>query len=154
VLWVTVSTLPSVSTDLIARLERHGMPILAGGNSVAITTESIEPAAEPGPRISAPGRHDVEIVGWHYLDHGDGQDVVFEVSDDEGRRQGVRFGLSDVELRSGQLTRFIAAVLRRQPPEPVGIQPHIVRQMLFNQAVGRRVALVVVETSPGDSGAA
>ena len=116
---------------------------------MAIGSESTENAAEQRRCISPPGRHGAKIVGWDYRNHGAGQDVVFEVSDDDGRRQGVRFGLSDLELSSGQLNRFIATVLQRQPPEPEGIEPHMVRQMLFNHLVGRRVLLVVVATSRG-----
>ena len=114
-----------------------------------ISTDSTEPAAAQRQYISTPGRHEVTIVGWDYLDHGEGQDVVFELSDDEGARMFLRFGLSDLELRSGQLNRFLTTVLQRQPPEPEGIPPHIVRQMWFNQTVGRKVLLVVAVTSRG-----
>ena len=116
---------------------------------MAISAESTENAAKQRQCLCSPGRHVVRIAAWDYRDHGDGQDVIFEVADEAGRRQGVRFGLSDLELSSGQLSRFMATVLQRQPPEPEGIPPHIVRQMLFNQAVGRRVLLVVVATSGG-----
>ena len=116
---------------------------------MAIIAESVEPAAEQGRCISTAGRHQVTISSWDYRDYGDVQDVIFQMADDEGRRQGLRFGLSDPELSSGELTRFLATALQRQLPEPEGIPPHIVRQMLFNTLVGRRVLLVVEATSRG-----
>ncbi len=116
---------------------------------MARSAESTEPAAEQRRCLSTPVRHAVTITGWDFRDHGEGQDVVFTLLDEAGRRQGVRFGLSGLELASGQLDRFIATVLQRQLVEPEGIKPHFWRQMLFNQLVGRRVQLLVVETSRG-----
>lgn len=116
---------------------------------MAISAESTEPAAEQRRCLSTPVRHTVTIVGWDYLDQAEGQDVVFTLLDEAGRRQGVRFGLSDLELASGQLDRFIATVLQREPAQPKGMEPHFAHQMLFNHLVGRRVLLLVVETSRG-----
>ena len=127
------------------------MHMILGEHSVAISAESIEHAAEQSPCTSTPGGCEVTIVGWDYRDHGEGQDVLFEVADSREARMFLRFGLSDLQLSTGQLARFIATVLQRELAQPKGMEPHFARQMFFNQAVGRRVMLAVVETSPADS---
>lgn len=121
---------------------------------MVISPESIkqgDKSAEQTRRMSAPSRHRVKIVGWDFRDHGEGQDVVFEVHDEAGTRRFVRFGLSDLELSSGQLLQFIAAGLQRQPVETDILEPRVYYHMLFNQLVGRRVVLAVVEPSPAES---
>ena len=128
---------------------RRGVHAIRRRQSVAISAKSIEPVAEQGRYPCVPSYQYVEIVGWDYLDHGGGRDVVFDVAGDNGRRQGLRFGLSDLELATGQLARFITSVLQREPTRPKGMEPHFARQMSFNHLVGRRVLLVVVTISCG-----
>ena len=123
--------------------------MILGRQLVAISAESAESAADVSPCTFTPVRYEVTITGWDFRDHSDGQDVVFTLLDEAGRRQGVRFGLSDLELASGQLDRFIATVLQREPAQPKGMEPHFAHQMQFNHLVGRRVLLLVVETSRG-----
>ena len=120
--------------------------------AMAISPESIEPtehATPQTPRMSTPRQYAVSIIGWTYHDYRGRRDVLFEVRDDDGVRHPLRFGLSDLELASGQLRSFISTVLQQQLVEPEGIPPHMVRHMRFNHLVGRRVLLHVVTTSRG-----
>ncbi|UCG33820.1 MAG: hypothetical protein JSU68_04125 [Phycisphaerales bacterium] len=107
-----------------------------------------EPADEIR-RISTPGRHEVTITGWDFRDRAGARDVVFDVCNDDGARQSVEFGLSQLELSTGELSRFLATVLRREHSRPQWMSSNGFLHMLFNHVVGRRVILHVMETSRG-----
>jgi len=130
-------------------LERATVHANEGERPTAIIADSTVYTGDEAGHMRSPVRHAVKIIGWDNLHRGDEHDVVFAVTDDHGRRQGVRFGLSDLELSSGQLDRFIATVLQRRFVKPEGIDTHFWRGMLMNQLVGRRVVLEVITTHRG-----
>lgn len=137
------------TTGPIAPVERDGTNVKTGNHTASISAEATEHVDDDVCLLRSPVRYNVEIVGWDYNDHGDEHDVVFAVTDDHGRRQRVRFGMTELELSSGQLDHFIATVLGRRFVKPAGIETHFWRGMLMNQLVGRRVVLEVVTTHRG-----
>lgn len=118
-------------------------------HTVEICAEPTEDEAEQIEYIREPGHHEVHVTGWDYLDHDGERDVVFDVADDAGRRNALRFGLNELELASGELTNFLSTVLQRQLFLPMGMKMPFFLQTLFNHVVHRRIGVDVVETSRG-----
>ena len=97
--------------------------------------------------ICTPGSHNVKIVGWKYHPTGKRRFVHFEVQDDQGREQTVRFSLSSADLRAGRLLKFVVAVLEWD--EFAGNPLGVASATTFNELVGRRVGIVIVQNHQG-----
>ena len=59
--------------------------------------------------ICTPGQHIVRIVGYKQDSKKSGKPVIFELQDDHGRKQTIRFLQSTTALKAGQLLRFVVA---------------------------------------------
>ena len=99
--------------------------------------------------ICDPGLHKVTIVCWSYAGAYVGRDVVFEVHDDTGRQQFVRFSLTTRSLRDGELCRFIVAAMNWRPELHEGDMFSIAHRRYYEQLIGRRIAVVVFRDRPG-----
>jgi len=99
--------------------------------------------------ICTPGWHIVEIVGYHRSAVGRGGTAVFDLRDDQGREQTVRFSLSIPVLRGGELLRFWAAAMNRRLVELQGCELSIASARSLRALVGRRLAVFVAQNSKG-----
>ena len=119
----------------------------------AETIANVEAARERQARrdkwICTPGLHEVTIVGWSYAGAYVGRDVVFELHDDEGRQQFVRFSLTTRSLRDGELLRFVVAAMNWRPVEHEGRVFSIAHRTYYDRLIGRRVAVVVFRDKRG-----
>lgn len=89
------------------------------------------------------GLHEVTIVRWSYAGAYVGRDVVFELHDDAGRQQFLRFNLTKRSLRDGELCRFIVSAMNWRPELHAGDMFSIAHRNYYDQVIGRRIAVVV-----------
>lgn len=119
----------------------------------AETIDNVEAARERQTRrdqwICTQGLHVVTIVGWRYEPARVGRNVVFEVHDDAGRQQFVRFNLTTRSLRDGELLRFVVAAMNWRPELHQGDMFSIAHRRHYDQLVGRRIAVVVFRDNRG-----
>ncbi len=95
------------------------------------------------------GWHEVEIAGWYYDPPGTRRAVVFELGNDRGRRQRVRFQLGVRVLRGGELLRFIVAALGWNPLASQGLELAVAAARYYKRAVGHRIRVHLVRNRRG-----
>ena len=119
----------------------------------AETIANVEAARERQARrdkwIASPGLYVVTIVRWSYSGAYVGRDVVFELRDDAGRQQFVRFNLTTRSLRDGELCRFIVAAMNWRPELHAGDMFSMAHRRYYEQLIGRRIAVVVFRDNRG-----
>ncbi|UCG33819.1 MAG: hypothetical protein JSU68_04120 [Phycisphaerales bacterium] len=119
----------------------------------AETIANVEAARERQARrdkwICTPGLHTVTIVRWSYTGARVGRDVLFELRDEAGRQQFVRFNLTVRSLRDGELLRFVVAAMNWKPVEHEGREFCIAHRSYYDRLIGRRIAVVVFRDRRG-----
>ena len=99
--------------------------------------------------ICEPGVHEVTVTGWRYRKDRRARSVVFELQDDQDRRQEVSFSLSAPKLYMGFLRQFIGAAMGWDPRHNQGPSYGVSDARAFNDVVGKRVMISVVENKQG-----
>ena len=117
--------------------------------TIAKVTAEHERQARRDKWICTPGLHVVRIVRWSYAGAHVGRDVVFELHDDAGRQQFVRFNLTIRSLRDGELLRFVVAAMNWRPELHEGDMFSIAHRRYYEQLIGRRIAVVVFRDKRG-----
>jgi hypothetical protein len=101
--------------------------------------------------ICTPGWHVVRIVDWRHDPPGTRRFVTFELRDDAGRAQTVRFRRSRSmrTLHNSELLRFVVAAMNWRMVEHEGDAFAVDNAAMFRELVGRRVAVYVAKDERG-----
>jgi len=99
--------------------------------------------------ITEPGLYAVTIVNWRYRPACRNRDVVFDLLDDQGRRQEVSFSLSMPQLYYRRLRQFIGAALGWDPDANQGPSFAVANAATFKKVVGKPVLILVERNERG-----
>jgi hypothetical protein len=135
------------TTRQTARQEKQSMGFCA--ETIANVEAARDRQARRDMWICNRGLHVVTIVAWRYEPARVGRNVVFEVHDDAGRRQFLRFNLTTRALRDGELLRFVVAAMNWRPELHAGDMFSIAHRKYYEQLIGRRIAVVVMRNKRG-----
>ena len=115
-----------------------------GAGIIAQVEADRERQARRDQWICSEGIHNVTITSWRYEKARVSRDVVFEVQDDAGRKQIVRFNLAVRSLRDGELLRFVVAAMNWRMVEHQGQTFSIAKRDRYRKLIGRRIAVQVL----------
>jgi hypothetical protein len=99
--------------------------------------------------ITEPGRHAVNIIGFSYVPPGTRRGIEFQLENDAGQQQLVRFGLLTSALYGPELSTFHAAAEGITDPAMYFPSLQLAKSKILRKLVGKRLIIQVGRMADG-----